>query len=67
MNLSRVMRFLLAKWLNKHFADWCWADLVTWAMGDISLRELLDEHHQSCAEEEGSWCGKCRITGRLSH
>ena len=64
------LKFKIAVWLDNHYDDACWANLVLWATGVHSFRETFgkygDWRDQSCSEEsDGCYCGKCCGLGRL--
>jgi hypothetical protein len=57
-------------WLDAHYSDACWANLVMWSTGIQTFKETFgiegNWKHQSCSDEGGgAYCGKCRKTGRL--
>ena len=56
------IKMFIAKTIDRH-PKACWALLVWWAMGCRTFKETFIEDnvfHQSCREEEGSYCGKCK-------
>lgn len=58
-------------WLDKHYSDACWANLVHWQMGRQTWSETFGPFEgnwkeQSCTDEwGGAYCGKCKKNGRL--
>lgn len=65
------LKFKIILWLDAHYDDACWANLVLWAIGTHSFRETFgkdgDWREQSCTNINGdyAYCGKCVRTGRL--
>ena len=69
-----TIRMRIAVWLNDHFVDACWSTLVMWAVGYASTVETFwpdvfePRGHwrgQGCSVQDGAYCGKCELTGRL--
>ena len=65
------LKYKIAIWLDKHYDDACWSNLVMWAMGMRGFLETFgkygDWRDQSCTNINGdyAYCGKCVRTGRL--
>jgi len=69
MKLAERIRFRIADYIDDTHPEACWANLAMWAMGYRSFKETFwhgEWKDQSCTEEDGSYCGKCAKTGRLS-
>lgn len=57
-------------WIDAHYDDVCWANLVMWTIGVQTFKETFgiegNWREQSCSDEwGGAWCGKCIRIGRL--
>ena len=66
------LKFKIILWLDAHYDDACWANLVMWAIGAHSFKETFsreygDWREQSCTNINGdyAYCGKCVRTRRL--
>jgi hypothetical protein len=61
------LRFTIALWVNKHFDDVCWAELVLWAinwdMHDFSEIFEMRGTAGKCQDQPYFYCGKCEETG----
>ena len=69
------IKMKMAVWLDKRRPDWCWAQLVLWAMGINTLRDSFGSdgsvRYQMCrnlpnmgyagdTEMTEGYCGKCK-------
>lgn len=57
-------------WIDSHYTDSCWGNLVLWAIGLQTFKETFGSEGnwkgQSCSADcGGAYCGKCAKTGRL--
>ena len=65
------IKFKIIAWLDKHYPDACWANLVNWAFGYQTFMETFGPEgnwrKQTCTNIGGdyAYCGKCVVTGRL--
>ena len=70
MTTKQRFKMKIAKWLDKRHPEYCWARLVSWALGYYSFRDTFgrysgDVKNQPCLREKYTYCGKCEKTGRF--
>lgn len=64
--LKERIKFRIAEYLDKKHPDYCWASLVTWALGYEEInpwgKGVWYYREQSCKHP---YCGKCFTNGRV--
>jgi len=62
--MKQRIKLKIASYLDKKKPNWCWVELVMWAMGYSSTKEAFGDcgsvYNQRCPKScDYAYCGKC--------